>query len=224
MIKAKIDQKKLVAEKTFEVSFLLEENFSFQAGQYIKLILPKLLYPDERGESRFFSIVTSPKEKEKMAIAFRDTQSGFKKTLLELPLGTEVFLEGPFGEMTLPKDFFGDLVFLAGGIGITPFLSMIRFAKETQWRGLISLLYFNRSEGNAAYLEELREYFKQGILQLEEKYGPLDLGSLQEIVLKKKEALWYLAGPEPFVSLGLKSLTQLGIPKEKIILENFVGY
>lgn len=139
-IKLPVIKQRTTAEKTYEVSFNLSgKSFSFIAGQYIRVTVPKLLYDDQKGPSRVFTIASSPNEKNKLAIAFRDSESGFKKTLLELSQGSLVEIEGPFGYFTLPKNTSRPLIFIASGIGITPFLSMIRFVNSVlrQW----SLLY-----------------------------------------------------------------------------------
>lgn len=155
-IKLPIIEQRTIAEKTDEVSFDLSgKNFVFIAGQYIRVTIPKLLYADPKGSSRVFTIASSPNEKNKLSIAFRDSGSGFKRTLLELPRGSLVEIEGPFGHFVLPRDASRPLVFIAGGIGITPFLSMIRFANENKLNYQITLLYANKNKENAAYLEEL---------------------------------------------------------------------
>src|SRR3990167_11558885 len=156
IIKLPIVGQKTIAQKTNEVSFgLSDKEFVFMAGQYIQMALPELLYPDPKGASRTLSIASSSNDKEKISIAFRDSGSGFKKTLMELPLGTLVDIEGPFGFFTLPRNAAQSVVFIAGGIGITPCISMIRFADEIERPGRITLLYANRDKQSAAYLDEL---------------------------------------------------------------------
>src|SRR3989338_7946385 len=94
-----------VAEDTFEIRFGLKEDeiFDFRAGQHIDVAIDKLLHGDSRGSVRTFSLLSSPQNKEFIAIAFRDSGSGFKKTLLEMDLETPVAIEGPFGNFTLSR-------------------------------------------------------------------------------------------------------------------------
>jgi len=127
-----------------EVSFdLSDKGLDFKAGQYIQISVPKLLYPDPRGNSRVFSIVSSPNNMDEISIAFRNSESSFKRTLIELPVGSSVNVEGPSRFFTLPKKDNKHIVFIVGGIGITPCLSMIRSAKEDELNHKITLLYSN---------------------------------------------------------------------------------
>lgn len=120
-----------VADGTVEVAVERPEGFAFHAGQYLQVRVPKLHVRDRKGPSRVFSIVSSPLDEDTFAIAYRDTGSGFKRTLGGLEVGEEVLLEGPHGFCTLPRDLDQRVVLVAGGIGIVPFLSMVRFAAET---------------------------------------------------------------------------------------------
>src|SRR3989344_6943178 len=94
IMRGRIIDKKEVAEGTLQVTFEVSEDFTFKPGQYIFLTLPKLNYPDERGPSRQFSICNDPSEKNQIIITTRMSESGFKKTLNELPIGSDVEL-GP---------------------------------------------------------------------------------------------------------------------------------
>jgi methionine sulfoxide reductase heme-binding subunit len=204
-IKLPILEQKNIAEKTCEVFFGLHgKEFNFLAGQYISVGVPKLLYSDPKGASRVFSISSSPNDKNKLSVAFRDSGSGFKRTLMELPLGSLVDIEGPFGYFTLPKDTSHPLVFIAGGIGITPFLSMIRLATEQKLAHKITLLYANRNAGSAAYLEELT--------------------TIRQIVKNFDEPIWYIVGLPAMVADIRNLLSRLGINDAKIYFEDFVGY
>lgn len=217
---------KIIAEKTCEVSFDLSgKDFNFIAGQYIRISVPKLLYPDPKGMSRLFSIASSPKEKNKLSIAFRDSGSGFKRTLMKLPLGSLVDIEGPFGYFTLPKDASKPLVFIAGGIGITPFLSMIRFVNEEKLNYSIILLYANRNKESAAYLGELEAMAKQSPrFILKNKFGLLDNEFIKQSVKNIDESLWYIVGPPLMVAEAKNILLRLGVNEYQIYFEEFTGY
>jgi ferredoxin-NADP reductase len=106
-----------------------ERGFTFLPGQYIRMTLD-LPLPDERGNGRFFSITSSPLDSHFLSIATRISQSVFKKTLINLSLGTQVKFFGPTGKFILNEEEKRPLIFLAGGIGITPFRSMIIYAAE----------------------------------------------------------------------------------------------
>jgi len=225
-IKLPILERKIIAEKICEVSFgLSAKKFEFLAGQYIRVSLPKLFYSDPKGALRVFSIASSPNDKNKISIAFRDSGSGFKRTLMELPLDSLVDIEGPFGHFTLPKDFSRPLVFIAGGIGITPFLSMIRFATEQKLTHQITLLYANRNMESAAYLEELTTITKQNPrFLLKNQFGRIDTDFIQQTIKNFNEPIWYIVGFPDMVADMRNLLSRLGIDDTKIYFEDFVGY
>jgi ferredoxin-NADP reductase/DMSO/TMAO reductase YedYZ heme-binding membrane subunit len=225
-IKLPIVEQKIIAEKTCEVSFDVSgEKFEFSAGQYIRINIPTLLYPDQKGAGRDFSIASSPHDKNKISIAFRDSGSGFKRTLMELPHGSLVDIEGPFGYFTLPPDTSRPLVFIAGGIGITPFLSMIRFVAEKRLNHHITLLYANRNREGAAYLEELTTIDEQNSHSLlKNQFGRIDADFIRQAVKNLDEPVWYIAGPPAMVADMRDVLSRLGVNDARIYFEDFVGY
>jgi ferredoxin-NADP reductase len=226
VIKLPIVQQKTIAQKTNEISFGLSgQEFAFEAGQYIQVALPELLYPDHKGASRVFSINSSPNDKEKIAIAFRDSGSGFKRTLMELPLGTLIDVEGPFGFFMLPRNTVQSVVFIAGGIGITPCISMIRFADGTKRSGQITLFYANRDKGSAAYLNELEAIAgRNSNFVLKNKFGRIDADFIQNSIPDINQPIWYIVGPPPMVAAMRDVLFRLGIDEGKIRFEEFTGY
>lgn len=221
-----IINRRSIAFKTNEVSFGISgDTFPFQAGQHIQVSVPKLLYPDPKGSSRTFSIASSPSNKKSISISFRDSGSGFKRTLMELPIGTKVAIEGPHGFFTLPRDHSRPVVFIAGGIGITPFLSMISFASEKKLTQRITLLYANRDKENAAYLDTLETLEKQNpYFIMKNKFGFLDNDFLKSAVEESPDVLWYIAGPQMMVATVKEALIHFGIDEEKVYLEEFIGY
>ncbi|KKU48517.1 MAG: hypothetical protein UX68_C0012G0029 [Parcubacteria group bacterium GW2011_GWA2_46_9] len=226
IIKLPIVGQKTIAQKTNEVSFgLSDKEFVFMAGQYIQMALPELLYPDPKGASRTLSIASSPNDKEKISISFRDSGSGFKRTLMELPLDTLIDVEGPFGFFTLPRSTFQPVAFIAGGIGITPCISMIRFADEIERPGSIILFYANRDKESAAYLNELETIAARNPnFILKNKFGRIDAEFVQNSVTNMSEAIWYVVGPAPMVAAVRDVLFRLGIDEGKIRFEEFTGY
>ena len=225
-IKLSVLERKIVAEKTCEVSFSLDEKkFNFLAGQYIRISVPKLFYFDPKGTSRLFSVASSPNDKNKISVAFRDSGSGFKKTLMELPFGSPVDIEGPFGYFTLPKNQNQPIVLLVGGIGITPCISMIRYATEEKLDSQITLLYSNRNIENAAYLSELTAIAKQNPhFLLKNKLGRIDDNFIQQSVKNLTEPIWYVVGLPDMVSGMRDLLSHLGINESKVYFEDFIGY
>lgn len=214
-----------IAENTIEASFKRPKNFSFKAGQYMQLGVLKLLYSDIKGESRLFSIASSPLDREKISVAFRDTGSGFKRTIKELPENALVNIEGPHGFFTLPQKSTEPLVFIAGGIGITPYLSMIRLADEKHSAIPMILLCANRNKESAAYLEELQMIANRNkFFNLKNKFGLIDEPFIRQNVKNMRNCKWHIAGPPAMVDYVRNILVLLGIDIGLIYYEEFIGY
>lgn len=227
-MKLPIAERKEITKGTIEVSFDISgKDFAFQAGQYVQVAVPRLLYSDARGKSRNFSIASSPNEKKILRIAFRMSESGFKKTLCEMTLGSEIEVEGPFGDMTLPDDSSVPIVFVAGGIGITPFLSMLRFVEEEKLPYDITLLYANKGKASAAYLADLEAMAKQNPrVALRSHFGIVGRETLQKNIdaQKIKTALWFVVGPTAMTAETVHLVYDLGVDTGKVRFTEYGGY
>lgn len=219
-----------IAQGTMEVSLGLgDARFDFIAGQYARITILHPTHADSRGNSRDFSLASSPNEKTCLKIAFRLSESGFKKNMSEASLGTQVMVEGPFGLFTLPEDYARPVVFIAGGIGITPFLSMATDAAEKKSSADITLLYANSSAESTAYTDVLKELEqKNPQFRLREKIGPLDDAfvskSARECLLPSASCAWYIAGPPGMVQAARHLLLRNGIAEESVRIEEFSNY
>jgi ferredoxin-NADP reductase len=157
-MKARIKEKREIAKGTLLAMFdLLGEEVDFTPGQYFFVTLPDVGHQDDKGLRRHITVVTSPNEKGVLGFATRMRDSAFKKSLAELPVGAEVEVEPPKGKFTLPVDASRPLVFVAGGIGITVFRSMLRYIADESLPYRVTLLYSNRNREETAFLDELRE-------------------------------------------------------------------
>lgn len=231
----KVVDKKEVATGTLQVTFEISQEVSFKPGQYVFVTLPYLLYPDNRGGKRQFSINNSPSEKGIIRITTRLSDSGFKKTLNELPIGSEIELGPIAGVFTLPKETDKPLVFLTGGIGITPFLSMLTSVAEEKLPYNITLIYSNRNQASAAYLGKM-EQFKSQIPNLKIVLTMTDDPTWQgekriinEDFIKEyfpnfNTNTYFVVGPPGMVEAIRKTLLGIGVNKDSIRFENFVGY
>ena len=221
-----IIQKKEIASDTIELSFTRPNNFEFKAGQYIQLGIPKLLYPDPRGSSRVFSLASSPEESEVLRIAFRNTGSGYKKTLSELDKDSPLDLEGPLGFFTLPQGSSNVWhVFIAGGIGITPFMSMIRSAHGNSFKEPVTLLYANKDQNSAAYIEELHDIGrKHDLFTLKTIFGKITQQHISNFIHDTDSVLWWVVGPPPMVAEVNSVLMSQGVHSNAIRHEEFTGY
>ena len=143
-----------VAEGTMAFHFAKPADFKFEAGQSMNVSLIDPPETDGKGNARTFSIVSAPHETE-LAVATRMRDTAFKRVLKSMPAGGRVSLRGPAGKFTLDGADTRPAVFLAGGIGITPFVSMLRQAAQSRLARDLWLFYSNRRPEDAAFLDEL---------------------------------------------------------------------
>src|SRR5512132_2735117 len=161
-MQARIKEKREVAKGTLMVVFdLLGHEVDFVPGQYFWVELIDPPYEDDKGPRRHISVVTSPNEHGVLGLATRIRDSAFKRSLAELPVGAEVDVEDPKGDFHLPEDTSKDYVFIAGGIGITIFRSMLRYIAEEGLPYRITLLYSNRDRESTAFFDELGAFEKK---------------------------------------------------------------
>src|SRR5690242_18889838 len=154
MAEIKLLRREPVAEGTVAFYFEKPAGFAHEAGQNAMFTLIDPREDDAAGPTRTFTIASAPHERELM-IATRMRDSAFKRFLGKAQPGTKLEMEGPVGTMVLHEDADRPAVFLAGGIGITPFLAMVRDAAKRQLPHHITLIYSNRRPQDAAFLAEL---------------------------------------------------------------------
>lgn len=225
-VQASILTIRTIAANTAEVTFYISGTpFSFVAGQYVTVIISGPEEAAVKERTHDFSIASSPVHTDRLSIAMRISESRFKRTLLSLPLGTRVTLEGPKGIFTLPNTEQGPLVFIAGGIGITPFSSMVRFSSESCLGYNITLLYFNASQESEVYGQELRLIAeKNNQFVLHEIVGLFSEKYIIRYVKDFPSMIWYVAGPPGMVALVRQALIKLGVLDTCIRTEEFTGY
>jgi ferredoxin-NADP reductase len=182
--------------------------------------------------------VSSPLAEEiVMATRMRDT--AFKRALSLLPIGAEVRIKGPMGSFTLHKNVSRPAVFLAGGIGIAPFLSMLSYAAVNKPHPAISLFYANRYLEDAAFMDTLRELesstenfrFVPTFTRADNAHGRWkgETGRISPEMLSRhvsnlQGSICYVAGPPTMVSAARLSLSAAGVDEDDIRTEEFAGY
>src|SRR5437764_3450243 len=155
-MRSKVKETREVAKGTLLVIFdLLGQEVHFKAGQYFWVELLNSPYQDEKGARRHISVVTSPTERGVLGLCTRLRDSAFKRSLAELEVGDEVEVEEPKGDFVLPEETDRPYVFIAGGIGITVFRSMLRCIADKGLPHRVTLVSSNRDQESAAFLDEL---------------------------------------------------------------------
>ena len=206
----------------------------FKPGQYLFITLLNPPYLDSRGAMRHFSIVNAPGEGE-IVMATRRGVSAFKKTFQEVPVGTEVELGPIEGGFLLPEETDRPLVFMAGGIGITPFMSMISYVILNKLPYQITLIYSNRSKRSTAFFKDLQAISKENsnikviftMTDDEDWQGEnrrIDARFIQDHLDNLNEYIYYIAGPEVMVEAIVKDLEEAGVASKSIKKERFIGY
>ena len=224
-----------IAEGTFAFNLEKPPGFTFKAGQAV--VLELLDPPAQDGQKRrTFSLASAPYQSGLM-IATRMRDSAFKRALQALPDGAPIKLTGPIGRFTLAGDRPG--VFIAGGIGITPFLSMLRQAAHERARQRLVLLYSNRRPEDAAFLDELQELERRNenfrLLPTmtamgdssRDWHGRTGLVNA-ELVRHAADGLegpvYYVVGPPAMVAAIGETLRGAGVADGDIRSEEFYGY
>lgn len=227
-----------VAERTMALYFERPAGFSYKAGQFIDLMLLDPPETDSEGNTRAFTLASAPSEDHLMVVTrLRDT--AFKRVLMGMPFKTMVNIEGPFGNLTLPESPERPLIFLAGGIGVTPFRSMLVQTATHNLPQRLVLFYSNRRPEDAPFLHELQDLqrkissytFVGTMTQLEKSNCPWtgETGYLDHAMLNRhlegiESPLYFIVGPPAMVQAFRTILETVGIRKVDIRTEEFAGY
>lgn len=227
-----------VAEGTTAFLFEKPAGMSFKAGQYLNFTLVDPPETDGEGNTRTFSIASAPDEEDLM-IATRMRDTAFKRVLKTMPLGAKVEIEGPYGNFTLHKDATRCSVFLTGGIGITPFRSIIRDAARKKLPHHLLLFYSNRRPEDGAFLDELQQaeghnpnyQFVGTMTDMANSKQPwrgktayINRDMLAQLITDVTTPIYYIAGPPGMVIAMRKMLAKAGINDDGIRTEEFAGY
>lgn len=227
-----------IAQDTVAFRFERPRNFLFKAGQSIDLTLLGASPDGSDGLIHTFSIASSPFVEE-ILVATRIRDSAFKRALSILPLGTHVNIKGPMGSFTLHNNASKPAVFLAGGIGVTPFLSMLFSTAVDKARHPTFLFYANRYLEDAAFMDALWDLessnrnfrFVPTFTRID---GPAlgwqgEIGHLRPEMLSKhvsnlRGPIFYIAGPPTMVAGARRMLVDAGVDEDDIRTEEFAGY
>ena len=227
-----------VAEGTTAFHFAKPAGFVIEAGQSVNVALVDPPETDAKGNRRAFSLASAPYEDE-IVIATRMRDTAYKRVLKAMAPGGRVSLRGPAGKFTLDRADARPAVFLAGGIGITPFVSLSRQAAHERLARDLWLFYSNRRPEDAAFLDELaqlgarnpRYRFVGTMVEMAKSSRPwsgetgfLDRGMLERYLGRLSGSVYYMAGPPGLVEAMAKMLDEAGVTEEAIRTDEFFGY
>lgn len=219
----------------YNFNFSSNRKIEFYSGQFLEWTLPHK-NPDFRGNRRYFTIASSPTENEiKLGVRIdSETSSSFKKKLLNLEKGETLSVGGLAGEFILPKDQNQKLVFIAGGIGITPFRSMIKYLIDKNEKRNIVLIYQANNEDSFAYKNLFDDFAEKIGLKIiymvgnpspnwQGRVGRLDENTIKEILPDFEERLFYISGANAMVESYKKMVKKLGVKQKMIKTDYFAG-
>lgn len=231
--------REVIARDTVAFTFDRPAGFMFKPGQAVDVTLIDPPQTDAKGARRAFSIVSAPYEND-LVVATRMRDSAFKRILGTMPIGGRVQVEGPFGSLTLHGSRWRPAVFIAGGIGITPFISMLRQVAHDELPRSITLLYSNRRPEDAAFLEELHQFERanRGWFKLlatmtdpegtgqpwAGRSGLIGPELVRSVIVRPSAPVFYVVGPPAMVAGMRQTLSRMGIDDDDIRSEDFSGY
>lgn len=212
--------------------FRPEKPLRYIAGQFIELTVPHDT-PDDRGIRHWFTLSSAPHEP-LLAITtryFGDKSSTFKKALFATNPGTTFTISDPMGDFVLPKNADVPLVFVAGGIGITPFLSILSELHANNMTRSAKLLHAVRTEDDIIDTQILKDSgFHTTYLVSKPsaawggERGKLTADLILGIEQPHPDTLIYVSGPEPMLESIVADLKQKGIQPHQIVTDYFPGY
>jgi ferredoxin-NADP reductase len=231
-----LKEKRLVATDVYEFLFKPNHKLHFKSGQYMEWTLGHDTQ-DSRGMRRYFTIASSPEEEYiGMGVKFYPHSSSFKQSMLSLNPGDTIVASQLAGDFVLPKDKSTKLAFIAGGIGVTPFRSMIKYLVDKKEKRDVVLLYSNKTPADIAY----KDIFDQAGQQLgiktfytvtdtpapknwQGECGMCDERMIKRLVPDYKDRIFYLSGPQVMVVAVDELLRKMGVKKSQIKKDFFPG-
>ncbi len=233
-----IKEKIVIAENTLDFVFSLDRPFDYKPGQYMEWTVAHQ-GPDSRGNRRYFTLASSPTEKDlRLGIKFYPKGSTFKQALMNDGPKDKIVAAQLAGDFTLPSDPNEKLVFIAGGIGVTPFRSMIKYLTDKNEKRSVTMLYSNNTVNDIAYTDVFNVAEKNvGIKTIytltvptavpenwKGETGFIDAKMIQKNVPDYAERTFFLSGPHIAVVAFEKALKELGVRQSKIKKDFFPGF
>ncbi len=222
-----LKEKIQLSPDTYDFVFGMDKKINFLPGQYMEWTLPQKK-PDMRGSRRFFTLASSPTENTlRIGVKFYPNGSSWKKGLLEMQPGGEIVASQLSGEFILPKDPTKRLVFIAGGIGVTPFRSIIKYLSDRKESRIMTLFYSVKTETDVVYMDlfnQAKAFGLKVVVNVSDKDGFLTAETITKEAPDIKSSIFYISGPHGMVDGFKKTLSGLGVSSGQIKTDYFPGY
>lgn len=233
----RLKAKRQISPRAFEFIFGVNRKLAFAPGQYMEWTLGHD-EPDSRGNRRYFTLASAPTESDlRLGVRFNDPSSSYKEAMLELDQGDEIIAGQLAGDFTMPRNPAQPLIFIAGGIGVTPYRSMIKYLLDKHQRRPVTLFYaaaavrdfvyqdvFEQAERKLGirtiHIAERLEGMPEGWVGLQ---GVLTPETIQTYAPGYRKALYYISGPSGMVDSVKDMLRTMGIPSGQIKTDFFAG-
>jgi ferredoxin-NADP reductase/Na+-translocating ferredoxin:NAD+ oxidoreductase RnfD subunit len=233
-----LKQKIRITPDSVDFIFNPGRKFAYEPGQYMEWTLPHG-DTDSRGNRRYFTLASSPTETDiRIGVKFYDQSSSYKDALLGMTHQSPIVADQISGDFVLPKDKKQKLAFIAGGIGVTPFRSMVKYLLDTNEVRSITMLYSARTTDDFAYKDIFEQARRE--IGLRTVYVVTDnnasvshehtrLGRINAELIKKeipdfRQRIFYISGTQTMVTAMQKLLAGLGVPDGQIKYDYFSGY
>ncbi len=229
-----LKEKLAIARGQWDFVFEPRHPFSIRPGQFVEWTLPHA-HPDNRGIRRYFTVASSPGEGVvRLGVKFYEPPSSFKRALAALEPGATLTVTQLSGDFLLPADVREKLVFIAGGIGVTPFRSMVNDLIDHREKRDVVLLYGAATEEDLAYRDLFLQAVAVGIRTVyvlgkppvgwNGDAGMIDAALIERRVPDWRERRFYVSGPRAMVDATLTTLRRLGVSRGRIRTDYFPGF
>lgn len=234
-----LTQKIRIAAHSVDFVFKPDKKLAYRPGQYMEWTLPHH-HIDGRGNRRYFTLASSPTEPTlRLGVKFYEPSSSYKKAMLDMTNETTIVAVQVAGDFVLPKNQKRKLVFIAGGIGVTPFRSMVKYLIDKQEQRDVIMLYAASNAQDIAY-QDVFERARQRLgiattyilakpdpnqpLDVYQRSGYIDSNAIRSTVPDYRDRIFYVSGSHQMVVAIQDEFAKLGIPKSHVKVDYFPGY
>jgi ferredoxin-NADP reductase len=222
------------AADSFDFIFSSPRRLAFQAGQYLEWTLG-IPHSDNRGNRRYFTVASAPTEGEiRLGVKFYPRSSTFKQALGAMEPGDTIHAGQLAGDFVLPADRGTKLAFLAGGIGVTPFRSMLQYMIDRGETRDVIMLYGTERQDDIAYRDVIETAWSELRIptfhavakdaQRGQYPGYIDAQFVADVIPDYRDRIFYVSGPQPMVQAVRRELLSLGIHRRRIRTDFFPGF